>query len=129
MARILMSGDGDRKTPLLELTFDEAWNLRNAAIWAVVKRMNQATYWEAEAAEQGDEFQFKGRTISRRKEAAKEQKLADEYSLLVAVLREYIEAGPLSERGGGDSCMRSSSNPGSAGTPSTPGNFPGPPKG
>lgn len=100
MARILMTGDGDRKTPLLELTFDEAWNLRNAAIWAVVKRMNQATYWEAEAAEQGDEFQFKGRTISRRKEAAKEQKLADEYSLLVAVLREYIEAGPLSERGG-----------------------------
>ena len=89
MARIL-THDG---APVLALTFDETFDLRNSLFWTIRKRTEQAEYWEERAAESGDEVQFNGRTLSRKKEAARERELAERYERLRAVITEYMERG------------------------------------
>lgn len=85
--------------PVLELTFDEAWNLRNALYWAISRKMENARYWEAEAAESGDKLQLDERTLSRKNEAEKERKLAGEYEQLRGVIVEYMMRASV-DRGG-----------------------------
>ena len=85
--------------PVLELTSDEAWNLRNAIYWAIFKKEERAISWEAEAFEFGGEARFNNRTISRKAAAAQERKLADKYEQLKDVINEYMTLSPI-DRGG-----------------------------
>ena len=98
MAKIVKSRDG---TPLLELTFDEAWDLRNAMCWAIDKWTANAVYWETRAADAGDdEVLLDGTKFSRKKEAEDDRRLVEKYEKLKDVLREYLESNPPSGRGG-----------------------------
>lgn len=85
--------------PVLELTFDEVWDIRNAIYWAIFKKEERAISWEAEAFEFGDEARFNNRTISRKAAAAQERKLADKYEQLKDVINEYMTLAPI-DRGG-----------------------------
>ena len=116
-----------RKKPLLSLSYSEVMALKRYVERARQKEEEDMKATEERIAAMGDLVEIAGHTYSRAEWVLQNKDNIEEMDGIIAALAEYKHR--IYRRGGGESCMRSSSTPASGGTPAATGISPGPPKG